>query len=104
MLPGIETSQAIIAAPVDQIDNTAAARSTPRPARRRNRDVVPSEPLVFIETAAAPVAAVIQPVEEETPRRRTPRPRGPRVTQSEPLLFVETKNTVPGDGSDKPSV
>ena len=104
MLPGIETAQATAATPVDQIDDADAMRSTPRPARRRNRDVVASEPLVFIETVAAPVAPVAQVVEDEAPRRRTPRPRGPRATQSEPLLFVETKNTVSGDGGDKPSV
>ncbi|MEO8385313.1 MAG: ribonuclease E/G, partial [Betaproteobacteria bacterium] len=101
MLPGIETALAIVAAPVDQIDDASVVRSTPRPARRRNRDVVASEPLVFIETVAAPVAAVVPPVEEEAPRRRTPRPRGPRATQTEPLLFVETKNTVSDDSGDK---
>jgi len=104
MLPGIETAQAIVTAPVDQIDDAEAVTSTPRPARRRNRDVVASEPLVFIETVSTPVTAVIQAVEEEAPRRRTPRPRGPRVAQTEPLHFVETKNTVSGDGGDKTAV
>ncbi|MEQ1516186.1 MAG: ribonuclease E/G, partial [Usitatibacteraceae bacterium] len=85
------------AAPVDQIDDASAVRSTPRPARRRNRDEVPSEPLVFIETVPE-LAVAVHRVEEEAPRRRTPRPRGPRVVTSEPLLFVETKNPVPGDG------
>ncbi len=104
MLPRIETAETTAAAPVDQIDDASVIRSTPRPARRRNRDVAQSEPLVFIETVPAPVTAVIQAVEEEAPRRRTPRPRGPRATQSEPLLFVETKNPVSGDSGDKPSV
>ena len=104
IFPEIVAAQTIVAAPVDQIDDPSAVRSTPRPARRRNRDVVASEPLVFIETVASPVTAVIQTVEEEAPRHRTPRPRGPRVAQTELLHFVETKNTVSNDGGDKTAV
>ncbi len=100
---GIETAASAATVPVDQIDDTTSLRSTPRPARRRNRDAAPSEPLVFIETVAAPYTTSILPVEAESQRRRTPRPRGPRIIQSEPLLFVETKN--PGaDGGDVNSV
>ncbi|MCY7389216.1 MAG: Rne/Rng family ribonuclease, partial [Burkholderiales bacterium] len=51
--PRVETATIVSAAPVDQIDDASPLRSTPRPARRRNRDETPSEPLVFIETAAA---------------------------------------------------
>ncbi len=101
--PEIETARAVVAAPVDQIDDASSMRTTPRPARRRNRDEAPSEPLVFIETVAAPVA-VTPPLEEEAPRRRTPRPRGPRATTSEPLLFVETKNVGAGEAEDKAAV
>ena len=99
----LETTRPVMAAQVDQIDDTSSLRSTPRPARRRNRDTAPSEPLVFIETVAAPTsaAASVAPAEEEAPRRRTPRPRGPRAAQSEPLLFVETKTPVTGVGEDK---
>ena len=99
----LETTRPVMAAQVDQIDDTSSLRSTPRPARRRNRDTAPSEPLVFIETVAAPTsaAAIVPPAEEEAPRRRTPRPRGPRATQSEPLLFVETKAPATGVGEDK---
>ncbi len=101
--PAIETAQAVVAAPVDQIDDASSMRTTPRPARRRNRDTAPSEPLVFIETVAAPAAVTPSP-EEEAPRRRTPRPRGPRATTSEPLLFVETKNVGAGEAEDKAAV
>ena len=101
--PTIETARPSDVAPVDQIDDATSMRSTPRPARRRNRDMVPGEPLVFIETVVAPAssAAATAPVEEESPRRRTPRPRGPRVIASEPLLFVETKNPGTSDGDGK---
>ena len=99
----LESIRPVMAAQVDQIDDTSSLRSTPRPARRRNRDTAPSEPLVFIETAAASTsaAASVAPAEEEAPRRRSPRPRGPRAAQSEPLLFVETKTPVTGVGEDK---
>ena len=103
LLPAIDTARAVVTAPVDQIDDASSMRTTPRPARRRNRDTAPSEPLVFIETVAAP-AAVAPPLEEEAPPRRTPRPRGPRVTTSEPLLFVETKNVGTGEAEDKTAV
>ena len=100
-----ETARIVVAAKVDQIDDATSPRSTPRPARRRNRDTALSEPLVFIETAAAAgSAASLAPVEEEAPRRRTPRTRGPRATQGEPLLFVETKNVDAGDGGDKSAI
>ena len=89
--PGIETTQPVVTAQVDQIDDEASMRSTPRPARRRNRDAAPSEPLVFIETLPAPATSAT-PVEDEAPRRRTPRTRGARPVASEPLQFVETKN------------
>ena len=89
--PGMETAQPVVAAQVDQIDDEASMRSTPRPARRRNRDAAPSEPLVFIETLPAPATSAT-PVEDEAPRRRTPRTRGARPVASEPLQFVETKN------------
>lgn len=95
--PNIETTR-VSTAPVDQIDDDASIRSTPRPARRRNRDVAPSEPLVFIETVPELAVAVV-PVEDEAPRRRTPRPRGSRPVTSEPLQFVETKHPVAGDGN-----
>ena len=99
--PAIDTAHAVVAAPVDQIDDASSMRTTPRPARRRNRDTAPSEPLVFIETVATPAAAM-PTQEEEAPRRRTPRPRGPRATTSEPLLFVETKGA--GEAEDKAAV
>ena len=102
--PAVETVHSRDAAPVDQIDDAVSTRSTPRPARRRNRDTAPSEPLVFIETVTAPVsAAAAAPLaeEEEAPRRRTPRPRGPRVIASEPLQFVETKNSSVNDEEGK---
>ena len=99
----VETVHAVSAAPVDQIDDAGAMRATPRPARRRNRDEMPSEPLVFIETVAAPTAHVVQ-VEEEAPRRRAPRPRGPRPVASEPLQFVETKTAVSHDSDDKSAI
>ena len=97
--PSVEAAQHLAAAPVDQIDDAASTRSTPRPARRRNRDAAPSEPLVFIETVAA--AVVAPPVEQEAPRRRTPRPRGARPAATEPLQFVETKNVSAGEGEEK---
>lgn len=99
----IEAAQPVMAAPVDQIDDATSIRSTPRPARRRNRDAPPAEPLVFIETVAAP-ASYAAPVEEEAPRRRTPRPRGPRPVASEPLQFVETKSVSTGDNENKSGV
>ena len=102
-LQTIETMRPALATTVDQIDDASSMHSTPRPARRRNRDEAPSEPLVFIETVATP-AAFIAPVEEEAPRRRTPRPRGPRPVANEPLLFVETKNTGSSDTGDKSAV
>ena len=100
------TMHPLAAASVDQIDDPSSMRATPRPARRRNRDEAPSEPLVFIETVAAPAStmAVDMPAEEEAPRRRTPRPRGPRVTASEPLQFVETKSGVSHEGDDKSAI
>ena len=101
-VPRIEPADFVTAVPVDQINDATSLRATPRPARRRTRDVAPSEPLVFIETVAAPIAQVASPKEEEeSPRRRTPRPRGQRAAQSEPLLFVETKNPGISDGEGK---
>ena len=104
--PADATMRPLAAAPVDQIDDPSSMRATPRPARRRNRDEAPSEPLVFIETVAAPAStmAVDMPAEAEAPRRRTPRPRGPRVTASEPLQFVETKSGVSHEGDDKSTI
>ena len=96
----VEIAHHVPAAPVDQIDDATSMRSTPRPARRRNRDAAPSEPLVFIETVAA-LAVAAPTAEEEAPRRRTPRARGPRPATAEPLLFVETKNVNVGEGEEK---
>jgi ribonuclease E len=101
--PIIEPTRSVETAAVDQIDDASSVRSTPRPARRRNRDAAPSEPLVFIETVAAPASTAL-PVEEEAPRRRTPRPRGPRPVASEPLQFVETKPVSSGESENNPVV
>jgi hypothetical protein len=102
MPPTVETVRPVSVAPVDQIDDSEPFRSTPRPARRRNRDVAPSEPLVFIETVATTPA--IAPLEEEAPRRRTPRPRAQRPASAEPLLFVETANPGNSAGDDKSAI
>ena len=98
-----DTARPAVAAPVDQIDDAISTHATPRPARRRNRDAAPSEPLVFVETVTVSASSGIaaSSAEEEPPRRRTPRPRGPRVIASEPLLFVETKNPGSNDGDSK---
>ena len=102
----INAARVIEAAAVDQIDDATSIRSTPRPARRRNRDAAASEPLVFIETVAASASlmAVAAPADEAAPRRRTPRPRGSRVTASEPLQFVETKQVNSHEGEDKSAI
>ena len=102
----INATRAPEAAAVDQIDDTTSTRSTPRPARRRNRDEAASEPLVFIETVATAASSVAfaTPAEEVAPRRRTPRPRAPRATASEPLQFVETKHVNSHEGEDKSAI
>jgi hypothetical protein len=100
--PAVETVLPRSVAPVDQIDDAEPFRSTPRPARRRNRDLAPTEPLVFIETVSS--TPVVVPVEEEAPRRRIPRPRAPRPATTEPLLFVETANPGNNAGDDKSAI
>jgi hypothetical protein len=77
-------------APIDQIGDSTPTRTTSRRRERAGGERPAAEPLVFIETAADKLQAVVL-VDEEAPRRRTPRPRKPRETANEPLLVVETK-------------